>query len=70
MHRTTARFRACPASLPKPAQKVARQNFELLKQNPANPSLRFKKVGKLWSARVGSHYRAVAAEDGPDIIWV
>jgi hypothetical protein len=31
--------------------------------------LRFKKVGRMWSARVGIHYRAAAVEDGPDIVW-
>jgi hypothetical protein len=27
-------------------------------------------VGKVWSARVGINYRAVAVEDGSDYIWV
>lgn len=39
--------------LPEAAQRVARQNFALLKKNPAYPSLRFKKTGKLWSVRAG-----------------
>jgi len=70
MHRTTARFWTCLARLPEPVQRVARQNFDLLKENPAHPSLRFKKVGKLWSARVGINYRTLAVEDGADFIWV
>jgi hypothetical protein len=49
---------------------VARENFELLKSNPAHPSLHFKRVGNLWSARVRINYRAVAVEDGVDFIWV
>jgi len=32
--------------LPESVQTVARKNFELLKQNPAHPSLHFKKVGR------------------------
>ena len=56
--------------LPQSVQKVARENFELLKQNPAHPSLRFNKVGTLWSARVGLNHRALAVEDGADFIWV
>ena len=40
------------------------------KENPAHPSLHFKKIGNLWSARVGINYRAVAVEDGEDFIWV
>ena len=47
MHRTTARFWTSFARLPEAVQRVARQNFELLKENPAHPSLHFKKVGKL-----------------------
>jgi len=70
MHRATARFWSSLASLPEPVQRLARQNFELLKENPARPSLRFKKIGNLWSARVGINYRAVAVEDGADFMWV
>lgn len=70
MHRTTARFWSGFARLPEEVQRVARQNFALLKQNPAHPSLRFKKAGDLWSARAGLHHRALAVEDGKDFIWV
>jgi hypothetical protein len=56
--------------LPDAVQSLARRNFELLKQNPSHPSLRFKKVGRFWSARVGSNHRALAVRDGPDYIWV
>ena len=70
MHRTTARFWTCLGRLPEAVQRVARQNFELLKENPAHPSLHFKKVGKLWSVRAGINHRALAVEDGADFIWV
>jgi hypothetical protein len=70
MHRTTARFWACFAKIPEPVQQVARENFELLKANRNHPSLHFKKIGKLWSARAGLNYRALAVEDGQDFIWV
>ena len=70
MHRTTLRFWTCFARLPEAVQRVARQNFELLKQNRTHPSLHFKKVGKLWSVRAGINHRALAVEDGPDFIWV
>jgi len=69
-HRTSPRFWACFGRLPQSARSVARRNFDLLKENPSHPSLHFKKVGKLWSARAGSHYRALAVEDGSDFIWV
>jgi hypothetical protein len=70
MHRTTDRFWRSFARLPQSVQEVARENFELLKQNPAHPSLRLKKAGTLWSARVGLNHRALAVEDGADFIWV
>ncbi len=70
MHRTTSRFWACFDALPISAQKLAKKNFELLKQNPKHPSLHFKKVGDLWSARVGINFRALAFKDESDFIWV
>jgi len=44
----------------------------LLKKNAAHPSLHFKKVGKVWSARVGSDYRALATkiDDGFLRVWI
>jgi hypothetical protein len=70
MHRATSRFWSLLAKLPESAQVVARKNFELLKRDPYHPSLHFKKVGKLWSARAGLRYRALAIQDGEDFIWV
>jgi hypothetical protein len=70
MHRTTARFWNHFAHLPDSVQRVARQNFELLKTNPTHPSLHFKKVGTLWSVRAGLNHRALAVEDGREFIWV
>ena len=70
MHRTTPRFRRAFGRLPEPVQRVARRNFRLLAENPGHPSLRFKKVGPFWSARVGRDYRALAVEDGADFVWV
>ncbi len=57
------------AQLPKEIQELADANYELLKSDPRHPSLHFKKVGRMWSARVGIHYRAAAVEDGSDIVW-
>lgn len=56
--------------LPEPAQKIAKRNFRLLTENPGHPSLRFKKVGKFWSVRVGAGHRALAVDDAGDFIWV
>src|SRR5258708_2387756 len=40
-----------------------------LKQDPRYPSLQFKKVGSLWSARVRLHYRALATEVEDGYVW-
>jgi len=37
--------------------------------NSTHPSLHFKKVGGLWSARVNREIRALAVPDGGDFIW-
>jgi hypothetical protein len=70
MHRATGRFWRCLAGLPPETRKLAEKNFGLLKRDPRHPSLQFKKIGGLWSARVGLAWRAVAVEDGEDFIWV
>lgn len=69
MHRTTKRFWKCFYNLPTSIQKIAKENFKLLKANPRHPSLHFKKIGTLWSVRAGLNYRALAVEDGKDFIW-
>ena len=70
MHRTTPQFWERFDALGEDIQKLARKNFELLKENPRHPSLHFKKAGSYWSVRVGMHTRALAIEDGDDFIWV
>ncbi|MCL5021587.1 MAG: hypothetical protein M1339_08035 [Bacteroidetes bacterium] len=70
MHRTTSRFWKCFENLPEFIQSQSKNNFELLKNNPSHPSLHFKRVGKLWSIRVGPGYRALAIEDEDDFIWI
>ena len=69
MHRTDATFWRLFQELPASVQQTARRNFELLEANPRHPSLRFRNVGRYWSARVGASYRAVAVQDGGDFVW-
>ena len=70
MHRTTPRFWTYYEQLPESAQRAAKRKFRLLTENPRHPSLRFKKVGKFWSVRVGVDCRALAVDDAGDFIWV
>jgi len=70
VHRTSRRFWKCFADLPDVVQQAALSSFDLLKQDAGHPSLRFKKVSKFWSLRVGLSHRALAVEDGEDFVWV
>lgn len=70
IHETTSSFWACYDDLPVEVRKLADKNFQLLKNDATHPSLQFKKVGKLWSARVGSDYRALATRIEGGFIWV
>jgi hypothetical protein len=60
-----AAYRALPASI----RELADANFALLKSDPRHPSLKFKKVGPYWSARVGLRYRALAVEVENVYVW-
>ncbi|HEY6334037.1 MAG TPA: hypothetical protein VI756_32275 [Blastocatellia bacterium] len=69
-HRALPDFWFHYRQLPLEVQELADKNFELLKTNPRHPSLHFKKIGDLWSARVGLRYRALALDDPPEsIVW-
>ena len=70
MHRTTERFWRGYGDLPKNVRDLADKSFEQLKENPKHPSLQLKKVGGFLSARVSLAFRALAVEDGDDLIWV
>ncbi len=69
-HETASSFWATYDELPIEIRKLADKNFQLLKNDAAHPSLQFKKVGKLWSARVGSDYRALATRIDGGFLWV
>jgi hypothetical protein len=55
--------------LPDDIRELADKNFALLKADPRHSSVRFKKVGVLYSARVGLHYRALAKERPEGLQW-
>ena len=58
--------------LPEDIRELADKNFALIKTDPRHSSVRLKKVGVLYSARVGFHYRALAKEraDGLQWFWI
>lgn len=68
-HRATSKFWLCYAELPEAVRRLADANFTLLKSDPRHPSLQLKKVGRFWSVRVGSGFRALAIESDEGFIW-
>jgi len=68
-HHATGDFWDAYDRLPQQIQKLADENFELLKSDPKHPSLHFKWIGRFWSARVGKSWKALAIQDGDDFIW-
>ena len=68
-HHTTADFWVHYKTLPEQAQRLADRHYALLRLDPRHPSLHLKRVGRLWSARVGAGYRALAAESPDGLVW-
>jgi hypothetical protein len=68
-HFASGAFWKAYGKLPEPVRALADKNYALLKENPQHPSLRFKKVGRFWSVRVGLRYRALAVEADDDLVW-
>jgi len=55
--------------LPADVRALADKNFALLKSDSRHPSLHFKRIGSVWSARVGDHYRALGTDVDDGILW-
>lgn len=70
MHKPSRRFWRLFYRLPASVQQEARLNFAILVENPLYPDLRFKKVGKFWSVRIGQNYRALAVPIVGGYRWV
>jgi hypothetical protein len=66
---TTSEFWRCYSGLPSPVKRLARKTYRLWAQDPDHRSLRFKKVGNVWSVRVGLEYRAVGLFKDDTVYW-
>lgn len=70
--RTNERFRKAFDSLPEEIRFKAREAYSRWHENPAHPSLQFKKVHDtqpVYSVRVTLGWRAVGVLQGDDMIW-
>jgi len=61
-HLASSRFWALYHALPADVRQIADKNFTLVKSDPRHPSLHFKRIGELWSVRVGDRYRALGTD--------
>jgi hypothetical protein len=61
-HFATPEFWFHDRQLPHEVCANADKAFVLLKADPHHPSLRLKKIGLLWTARVGLRYHALAKD--------
>jgi hypothetical protein len=68
-HTASRRFWTLYDGLPKAVRDTADKNFQLLQSDLKHPSLHFKRIGKLWSVRVGDHHRALGHEVAGGIQW-
>ncbi|MDR9418410.1 type II toxin-antitoxin system RelE/ParE family toxin [Gracilimonas sp.] len=70
--RTTDKFWKYYERLPENVKEKAKKAYQYFEENPAHPSLRFKKVNddpKVYSVRISIEYRALGVLEGNEIIW-
>jgi mRNA-degrading endonuclease RelE of RelBE toxin-antitoxin system len=70
--RTTRQFWRLYSDLPSDVQREAKRAYRLFQDNPAHPSLHFKKLegeDDIYSVRIGLGYRALAAVQKDRIVW-
>jgi len=69
---TTSAFRALLAAAPAGIQAKAQAAYKIWTQNPAHPSLRYKKVHDtlpIYSVRIDRDWRAVGALQQGAMVW-
>ena len=66
---TTPSFWELYQKLPFNIKELADKNFKLMKEDSMHPSLHLKKVGRFWSVRIGSRYRALSVQVEEGLIW-
>jgi hypothetical protein len=69
---TTEQFRRLYAAASPRRQAQIKRAYQLWRENPAHPSLRFKKVHAtepIYSARVDLDWRALGVLEGDTVVW-
>jgi hypothetical protein len=68
-HHATPEFWQLYRQLPAEIKELADRCFARMNENPRHPSIRLKKVGEYWVARVGLHYRTLSVDISGGISW-
>jgi len=68
-HFASAKFWSLYSALPAPVRNLADKNYELLRADPRHPSLHFKRIGQLWSVRIGQNHRALGIDVPEGVHW-
>ena len=68
-HLASAGFWARYAMLPAEVRAQADKSYALLRLDLRHPSLHFKRIGRLWSARVSENYRALGIKAPGGVMW-
>ena len=69
---TTPRFWQLFAALPLEVRKLAAKNYQLWREDPQHPSLRFRRLkctDDLYTVRIGDRYRAIGQMESGEITW-
>ena len=69
----TPRFWRLYGELPNEVQELAVKSYRLWRDNPAHPSLRFRRLEgreNLATVRIGDHYRALGVLESDKITWI
>ena len=68
-HFASSNFWRAYEGLPSHIRNLADKNYAILKENPRHPSLNLKRVGRFWSVRIGTSYRALGVHVDDGILW-
>ena len=68
-HRATPSYWEFYDALDPDVRKLADKSIAVFKKDPQHPSIRLKKTGRFWSARVGLHHCALAVDIPGGLLW-
>jgi len=66
---TTPNFWKTYKTLNHEIKEKAKNAYRIWTRNPRYPSLRFKKIGNIWSIRIDENYRALALLKDDTFYW-